>query len=346
MTTMRDVAVRAGVSAKTVSRVVNKDRYVSDDVRERVERAIDEPAVPTEHARRDLPQRARRGDRRGGAGRGRPVLRQHHRRRRARGQPARRGGDRHQRRLGAVARAAFDRGGAAAAGRRHDHRARRRRHDLPAAVAGAHAPGVRRPLGEPADRRRRRAGRRGRRRRGHPAPARPRAPAHRVHGRRRGRGDRPVAARRLPAGAGAGGAAGARRPRAPRRDRHALVDHRAAPDARRTRAADGAVLVERTLHDRARPGTGGAAPQRHRGDRLRGLPDGGVAQARRHRDRPGRRRDGSVRRRAAVLPHRGARAAAAAAHRATGAAGDPHLLRRAGERLRAGHGEVVEGLGA
>ncbi|GAB3689440.1 LacI family DNA-binding transcriptional regulator [Angustibacter aerolatus] len=42
MTTMRDVAVRAGVSAKTVSRVVNKDRYVSDDVRERVERAIDE----------------------------------------------------------------------------------------------------------------------------------------------------------------------------------------------------------------------------------------------------------------------------------------------------------------
>jgi LacI family transcriptional regulator len=42
MATMRDVAQRAGVSAKTVSRVINNDRYVSADVRERVERAIDE----------------------------------------------------------------------------------------------------------------------------------------------------------------------------------------------------------------------------------------------------------------------------------------------------------------
>ena len=42
MATMRDVDHRAGVSAKTVSRVVNNDRYVSADVRERVERAIDE----------------------------------------------------------------------------------------------------------------------------------------------------------------------------------------------------------------------------------------------------------------------------------------------------------------
>jgi LacI family transcriptional regulator len=42
MATMRDVAQRAGVSAKTVSRVVNNDRYVSADVRARVERAIDE----------------------------------------------------------------------------------------------------------------------------------------------------------------------------------------------------------------------------------------------------------------------------------------------------------------
>ncbi len=40
MATMRDVAQRAGVSAKTVSRVVNNDRYVSADVRDRVERAI------------------------------------------------------------------------------------------------------------------------------------------------------------------------------------------------------------------------------------------------------------------------------------------------------------------
>jgi LacI family transcriptional regulator len=42
MATMRDVAQRAGVSAKTVSRVVNNDRYVSADVRERVEKAIQE----------------------------------------------------------------------------------------------------------------------------------------------------------------------------------------------------------------------------------------------------------------------------------------------------------------
>lgn len=42
MATMRDVAARAGVSAKTVSRVVNNDRYVSAEVRLRVEQAIDE----------------------------------------------------------------------------------------------------------------------------------------------------------------------------------------------------------------------------------------------------------------------------------------------------------------
>jgi LacI family transcriptional regulator len=42
MSTMRQVAQRAGVSAKTVSRVMNNDRYVSTDVRQRVERAIAE----------------------------------------------------------------------------------------------------------------------------------------------------------------------------------------------------------------------------------------------------------------------------------------------------------------
>ena len=40
MATMRQVAERAGVSAKTVSRVMNNDRYVSDEVRQRVDRAI------------------------------------------------------------------------------------------------------------------------------------------------------------------------------------------------------------------------------------------------------------------------------------------------------------------
>src|SRR3954447_21808725 len=42
MSTMRQVAQRAGVSAKTVSRVMHNDRYVSDDVRRRVEHAIRE----------------------------------------------------------------------------------------------------------------------------------------------------------------------------------------------------------------------------------------------------------------------------------------------------------------
>ena len=42
MSTMRDVARLAGVSAKTVSRVMNNDRYVSDDVRARVLQAVEE----------------------------------------------------------------------------------------------------------------------------------------------------------------------------------------------------------------------------------------------------------------------------------------------------------------
>ena len=42
MSTMRQVAELAGVSAKTVSRVMNNDRYVSAEVRGRVERAIAE----------------------------------------------------------------------------------------------------------------------------------------------------------------------------------------------------------------------------------------------------------------------------------------------------------------
>lgn len=40
MSTMREVAERAGVSAKSVSRVLHNDRYISDDVRRRVEQAI------------------------------------------------------------------------------------------------------------------------------------------------------------------------------------------------------------------------------------------------------------------------------------------------------------------
>jgi LacI family transcriptional regulator len=42
MATMREVAQRAGVSAKTVSRVLRNDRYVSDSVRSRVNAAVAE----------------------------------------------------------------------------------------------------------------------------------------------------------------------------------------------------------------------------------------------------------------------------------------------------------------
>jgi LacI family transcriptional regulator len=38
---MRDVAALAGASLKTVSRVVNREAGVSDDLRERVERAVE-----------------------------------------------------------------------------------------------------------------------------------------------------------------------------------------------------------------------------------------------------------------------------------------------------------------
>src|SRR5215211_2889240 len=42
VSTMREVAALAGVSAKTVSRVLRHDRYVSEEVRLRVERAVAE----------------------------------------------------------------------------------------------------------------------------------------------------------------------------------------------------------------------------------------------------------------------------------------------------------------
>lgn len=54
MPTMKDVAELAGVSAKTVSRVFNNDRYISDDVRGRVEAAIAELGYVMDTAARTL----------------------------------------------------------------------------------------------------------------------------------------------------------------------------------------------------------------------------------------------------------------------------------------------------
>src|SRR5271165_6862271 len=51
--TMRDVANKAGVSMKTVSRVVNNEKEISEETRERVRLIIDEIGyVPHEQARR------------------------------------------------------------------------------------------------------------------------------------------------------------------------------------------------------------------------------------------------------------------------------------------------------
>lgn len=52
--TMRDVADRAGVSTKTVSRVVNNDRYISADVRGRVEEAVASLGYVVDTAARSL----------------------------------------------------------------------------------------------------------------------------------------------------------------------------------------------------------------------------------------------------------------------------------------------------
>jgi LacI family transcriptional regulator len=64
---MREVAAAAGVSAKTVSRVMRNDRYVSAEVKQRVERAIvDLKYVPNVLARSFRPGMTPRSGRRPG----------------------------------------------------------------------------------------------------------------------------------------------------------------------------------------------------------------------------------------------------------------------------------------
>src|SRR5258707_7634530 len=60
MSTLRDVARRAGVSTMTVSRVVNKSRSVKADTRARVESAIAQLDFVPSDAGRLLAQRRRR----------------------------------------------------------------------------------------------------------------------------------------------------------------------------------------------------------------------------------------------------------------------------------------------
>lgn len=46
MATIQEIAERAGTSVATVSHVMNRTRYVSDELKGRVERAMEELGVP------------------------------------------------------------------------------------------------------------------------------------------------------------------------------------------------------------------------------------------------------------------------------------------------------------
>ena len=285
MATMRDVAHRAGVSAKTVSRVINNDRYVSADVRERVERAIDELQYVPNMLAVTFRAGTRRRDRRRGARCRRSLLRQHHRRRRTRGQQTRCRHDPDQRRLGAVTRTAFPRSGVEAPSGRNDHLPGRPRHVLPAAVAGAHTAGVRRPRTGPTDRGCGGAGRRRRRARRNPSPHLARAPQHRVLRRRHVH--RIAAPQGLAAGTRRGRPATRPCPHRSARRRHADGGAAAGcstPPTRRARSfsSNARFTIATDL------GAAGVAPQRHRAARVRRLPHRGGSEARDHGDPSGR----------------------------------------------------------
>ena len=57
--TLKDVAARAGVSAMSVSRVLNNAPHISDEIRVRVKRAIGELNYVPNHAARRLVERQR-----------------------------------------------------------------------------------------------------------------------------------------------------------------------------------------------------------------------------------------------------------------------------------------------
>ena len=130
---MRDVASTAGVSLKTVSRVVNSEDGVRPATAARVEAAIAQPWLRSQRRRTLAAPRARQRARARDRGRRQPVLlghRAHGRGRRPRAQP-----HPHHRlvRGGRRARARARPAPAAPVGRRPAHRPRRRRPPLPAA---------------------------------------------------------------------------------------------------------------------------------------------------------------------------------------------------------------------
>ena len=52
MATIQEIAKRAGTSVATVSHVINRTRFVSDELRGRVERAMEELGAPNRNAGR------------------------------------------------------------------------------------------------------------------------------------------------------------------------------------------------------------------------------------------------------------------------------------------------------
>ena len=52
MATIQEIAKRAGTSVATVSHVINRTRFVSDELRGRVERAMEELGAPKQERRK------------------------------------------------------------------------------------------------------------------------------------------------------------------------------------------------------------------------------------------------------------------------------------------------------
>ena len=201
--TLHDVGRRAGVSAMTVSRVINGGAGVDAETQRKVEEAIAAlDYVPNRIARGLLSQKTQT-DRPDRARRRQPVLRAGGARRRDRGQAGRLPRAPLQQRGRPAARARVHRGPGRAPGRGPAAGAGQRplaARDLPAAAR-------RLPVGAPRPRaaRRRLRPRGQRQRRGRPAAGRAsdrgRPPRHRASHRRRRRLDRARPAARLPRGA-------------------------------------------------------------------------------------------------------------------------------------------------